>query len=80
MVVLVVLPSATLRATFLHSDATSRSRFLSPASLVYSEIIFLVVSLGRAMSLAESPCSFICLDIIYFLAIWSFSSSVYPGR
>ena len=70
------LPEATFLATLRQMDAISRSRFRSPASLVYWEMIFFIATSGKVMSFFASPCSFICLGTMNLRAISSFSSSV----
>ncbi len=66
--------------TFRQRLAISRSKFLTPASWVYSEIIRLSAGKVITKDLSVNPCSFNCFGIRYRLAISIFSSVVYPGK
>ena len=76
----VFFPSATCRATFLNTAAIFRSRFLRPASLVYSEIILENTLPEIETCLGWRPFSSICFGIRYLSDIFTLSSSVYPER
>src|SRR5262245_65538111 len=64
--------SAIFRATFRQIDAISRSRFLNPASLVYSAMIRNTASSENSRYLVEMPLLSSCLGSGYLLAISSF--------
>ena len=73
-------PSAFFLAIFRQMDPNSRSRFRSPASMVYSVMICKSAWELMETMLDFNPFSLICLGSKYFSEIAFFSSSVYPDR
>ena len=72
------LPTISL-TTFLHSLAIVRSNCLTPDSLVYLLIIYLITSSSIVIKPLARPFSLICFFNIYLLTISNFSSSIYPS-
>ena len=68
----------TSTAIFRRTLEISRSKLLTPDSLVYEEIISLIPVSLNFTCFVVSPFSLICLGIKCFLAICTFSSSIYP--
>ena len=72
--------SATFRAIFRQMVASSRSRFRTPASRVYSRITRRNAASLNFTCLSVRPCSPRCRPTRKLRAMCNFSSSVYPGR
>ena len=71
-----VFPSATKRAALRHTDAISRSRLRSPASLVYPSITARSAASVISSWPPSSPFSSSCFGRMWRLQIASFSSLV----
>ena len=66
-------------AIFLNNLPISLRKFLTPASLVYSFIIFMTALSENEILNSFNPFSSCVCGIKYFLAIFNFSNSVYDS-
>jgi hypothetical protein len=74
--VILVLPSATLRATLRQTAEISLSKLRTPASLVYWAMICLMAPRVNEIRVSSRAFPLICLGTRCLMAICSFSSSV----